>query len=527
LKHHSAFFSSANSQLSNHDLSDTHAEFLAIPRDVCFKKMRTVLVVLALIIHMAVIAQSKGLLQPDAMRQDFNYLRHYLEAAHPGLYKHHTREAMQYKMDSLAATLAKPLPFLEFYKKIAYLIAEVRCEHTYCGYGPGYDKLVQSAAFFPIQLYFSDNKTHVLVNGTTDTTVHPGDELVSINQYPVDSIRQVLYQYIPADGYMTGSKDAELSSMAFSIRYYLFVEQAKEFQIGLRTKQGGLISKTCKAVTLKDINKQALANPVNKPILQLDARLREWRKEPLHLELMPEKNAAVLTVQSFSVDKDRFRSRIDSFFTLLSKNKVQKLIIDLSDNGGGDVELAADLLNYFIKERTSVVEYSYLITDADSILKLSDIPASVLKSKYNYIEPLKDGRAYAKLSELAGELKPLQPRVDRFAGKVYLFVNGGTSSAASTFSAVMKSLGLATVVGQETAGGYEGGGTTNGLDLTLPNSRITAHLSIVWQRFRTQGGDRDRGVVPDIKLVRTFEELVSGSKAWRESILEMDQAIKN
>jgi C-terminal processing protease CtpA/Prc len=132
---------------------------------------------------------------------------------------------------------------------------------------------------------------------------------------------------------------------------------------------------------------------------------------------------------------------------------------------------------------------------------------------------MKDGKSLAKLSKYAGELKLLQPRPDRFTGKVYLFVNGGTSSAASTFAAVMKGLGLGTIVGVETAGCYAGGGTVIGLDLKLPNSKITAHTGLVYQRFRTSGGLPGRGVIPEVPYEISFDELFDTTRPWRQFIL--------
>jgi len=484
--------------------------------------MRTILFVLLLLVNLAVKAQSKPILEPAAMREDFAYLRGNLERTQPMLFIHHTPEAMKAKMDSLAATMDKPLPFIEFFKKIAYLIAEVGCEHTSCGYGEGFETLMRSTVFFPYQLYFTSNKVNILINMTLDKDIHPGDELLSINNHPIDSIRKVLHQYIPVDGHIITSKDQQLSSMAFNVWYNLYIEQPAAFTVTVRTSKGEIITNTVKAVDLQELQKNAVKNPVNKPVLQLDEQFKAWRKEPLHLELFPDQKAAVLTILSFATDMNKFRNKIDSLFHMIADNKTEKLIINLTNNGGGEVELAADLLNYFIKDPTSIVEYSYLLTDKDEDLKLASIPDEIRKSKYDYIEPVKDGKSLAKLSKYAGELKTLQPRPDRFAGKVFLFVNGGTSSAASTFAAVMKSLGLATVVGVETAGCYAGGGTVIGLDLKLPNSKITTHTGLVYQRFRTSGGIPGRGVIPDVPYEITFKELFDTTRPWRKFILGLN-----
>ena len=448
------------------------------------QKMRSFLFILFLITGLVVQAQSRPVMQPAAMKEDFAYLRHYLETTHPMLYIHHTREEMNVWIDSL---------------------------------------LMSSAGFFPYQLYFMEDKVYVLVNLTSEQDIVPGDELLSINNYPIDSIRNVLHSLIPVDGNMKGPRDTRLSSMSFNIWYYLFVQQVDQFIVSIRKNNGSLITKTVKAVKQKKWTGQAFKNPVNKKVFELDARLKVIRKEPLRIELLPDKKTALLTVQTFSMEMERFRKLVDSLFQIASKNSIETLILDLRYNGGGEVELAADLLNYFITTPTSIVEYSYTITDRDEDLKLANVPDDMRKDKYQFIEPLKDGKSYVKLTPYSGELKMLQPRADRFTGRVYILANGGTSSAASTFTGVMKSLKLATIVGEETVGGYAGGGTVIGIDLTLPNSKITTHTGLVYQRFRTNGGEPHRGVIPDISYAMSFEDLFSVERPWLKFIQSLSQ----
>ncbi len=470
----------------------------------------------------------KRILQPAAMQEDFNYLRKMLETTHPGLYKHHSREAMQYKMDSLGRQLTAPLAFIEFYKKIAYLIAEVRCEHTYCNYGQGFDKLLKSAKVLPLQLHFMAGRAYVVVNCTDDTDIQLGDELLTINQHPIDSILKVLYQYLPADGYMLSSKEQEMSGMKFNIWYYLFIGQPAIYEVTLRNKAGQLVEKKWKKPpTIQECNKLAVKNPVNKKILETSKANQEKLKQPLRLELMPGKNTAVLTVQSFSVDKEGFILKMSNFFDTLSTQKISNLLIDVSFNGGGEEELAAELVSYFISQPTRFIEREYLLTDSDAHFAISNIPDDARKNKYEFISPLSDGISEVKISKYSQELKTMQPKPNRFKGKVFIYVNGKTSSAASTFAAVMKSNALATIVGEETAGSYTGGGTVIGLDLKLPNSTITAHTSIVYQVFATSGADGNRGVLPDYPYMPSLDELINGNTSWRDYIIDIISRNKN
>src|SRR5205814_784880 len=131
---------------------------------------------------------------------------------------------------------------------------------------------------------------------------------------------------IPVDGHIVTSKDHQLSSMAFNIWYNLYVEQAKEFKVTVRSK-GKIFTSTVKAVDLQKLQKNAIENPVNKSVLDLDKQFKSWRKEPLHLEVLPDQKAAILTVLSFSVDMTVFRNKIDSLFRVIVSNKTEKLII--------------------------------------------------------------------------------------------------------------------------------------------------------------------------------------------------------
>src|ERR1700742_3929410 len=104
-------------------------------------------------------------LQPAALHEDFSYLRKALEETHPGLYKHHSREEMQHIMDSLYGLLDRPMAFFDFYKIIAHLIAEVKCEHTYSSpYGPDFNKVLTQWKLLPMQIEFMDPKAYVTVN---------------------------------------------------------------------------------------------------------------------------------------------------------------------------------------------------------------------------------------------------------------------------------------------------------------------------------------------------------------------------
>jgi len=123
----------------------------------------------------------------------------------------------------------------------------------------------------------------------------------------------------------------------------------------------------------------------------------------------------------------------------------------------------------------------------------------------------------------ARELDIIEPKANRFTGRLYLYVNAMTASAASTFSAIVQSNKLGTIVGEETGGSYKGGGVTIGIDLTLPRSGIKTHTSLAFMNFAT-GKDKDgsRGVIPDLRHRPGFDELMEGEGiGWRKYVMSL------
>ncbi len=479
-----------------------------------------VMILLQLISYLKAKAQDSAdtrIFQPAEMQQDFNYLRNALEKTHPGLYIHHTKGEMQYKMDSLYALLNQPKPFFEFYKIIAYLIAEVKCEHTYCNpYSSDYRQRAVQWNLIPLQLFFSQDKAYMGVNRTADTSIHLGDEILTINHYPVNSIEHVIFKYLISDGNMESSKEVAISNLSFNLYYYMFIEQPNAYDIEFKNTNGQIFTRHFDTdLKLAENNKLALHNPANKTVLEQDKKYKKLKKNPVRLEFIKDKSMAKITVTDFGGNREKLFKLYDNFFTQIQKEKPATLIIDVSYNGGGDEEYACQLLSYLIDTPTRFIESEYLINDDDSFFKISNLPADVKSNKYAFIDTVIDGKIYAKAqTKYSLELKTFNPQPNGFHGHVFMYVNGGTSSAASSFAGNAKSHHLAKIIGNETAGCYVGGGTTNGLDLTLPNSKINAHTSIVYCKFATTGGDKDRGVIPDYYYIPTIAQLLDGKATW-------------
>lgn len=467
---------------------------------------------------------------PVQMQQDFDQLRQVLEETHPGLYKYTDKPTMQYKMDSLRSLLNQPLSFYRFYQIIATLTADVKCEHTSCEMypRPGFHKHLEQWKVIPFIITFVQGKAYVVVNRTTDTTIHLGDEVCLINHQKIDSLERALYQYVPTEGNIITSKDAFLSSgVNFNFWYAMFISRPDSFDMVFKSPDGKMKERIfTDSLTFKGSYTNTINNPANKWILKNVKENQRQQADPWRLKISPDKQYAVLSLDGFGngfrKDQKKMAEKFADFFAELKRKKTPRLIINLANNPGGDEANAAELFSYLISEPKYFIKDEYLINIDDTWMKkVGGAPADFLTNKNKYVYPVRDGKYYVK-EETQGELPICEPKTNRFTGQVYFFISGKTASAASTFAAVCQSNHIGKFVGQETGGTYFGGGSSVGINSTLTNSGITAHTSINYCDFATTGDhDPGRGVMPDYPYNPSFTELLGGDKVWEDYIVKL------
>ena len=141
-------------------------------------------------------------LSSEQMQQDFNYLLKILTETHPALYRYSSKDFMASKMDSLYSLLDKPMNFYDFYLVLSDLIANVRCAHTYLIPTKNFESFyLNQIKTFPLMLYFTESKYYVTVNGTSENSIRPGYELLSIKGKSMQGIRSQMQKFLWADGY--------------------------------------------------------------------------------------------------------------------------------------------------------------------------------------------------------------------------------------------------------------------------------------------------------------------------------------
>lgn len=172
-------------------------------------------------------------------------------------------------------------------------------------------------------------------------------------------------------------------------------------------------------------------------------------------------NTAVITITRFDNDTGTIVQKIvnDEF----AKRGINKVILDLRNNGGGYVSAAKDLLSLWI--------------DGEPIL--------VQKSRNDQEDITKSNRGQAKLANI----------------KTVVLVNGGTASASEIVAGALKDYDKATLIGEQT---YGKGVVQTLLDLSGGTTLKVTTASWYTPMGTSINGD---GIKPDQVIERTYDDI--------------------
>ncbi len=445
------------------------------------------------------------MLSPEQMQKDFNYLRRILTKTHPGLYRYLPKEKMQVKLDSVYQLLNKPLPFYSFYKNVLSVISDVRCAHTNALPTADFNRYIGSIRTFPFFLFPIDNKLYVIFNGSTDSQITLGYQLVQINGRSSDNIMQTIKKHYWSDGYIEVSKNTALQGGSFCLFYYTLIERPDQFDVEFKDLNGNLYRSTVPAQKYGVTERAYTKNKINQKANQL---YNQRHKQPWRLSFPADVPAtALLRFDGFGgkgmTTSESARLGMKNFMNDAMKKteskKCTNLIIDVRSNSGGWDIQGVELFTFLMKQDTAVRYYQkmHAITDSSEFLNYSDLSADDRKNLKQGLKKEANG-SFSLRQEVTAELQPQLPKANRFNGNIYILQNERSFSTTSEFLAACKTYQVGTLVGMECGGAYEGGNGASFIHLELPHSKIQIGSPLVYYSNATRGQFQiGRGTIPD------------------------------
>ena len=359
----------------------------------------------------------------DELKEDFNFLLDKLSEYHPQLYLYTSREVFETRADAIMKSINQDLSMIEFFDLIAPLVENVKCSHTGIRFPEDYQNgIFSNENFLPLKLLFTADKVYCLKNlDNSNQVITPGIEILSINNIPVQNIKDRLYLFFPTEGNNLTSKNYQLNKNFNSC--FNWIDNSEYFEIEY-VKEGAKLRTSVKACNYSDIEEK-------NEVIQ--------NEMPVEFFVDGNNNIAILTIKSFMIHNiNKYIQKMDDIFQSLQNEKIQKLVVDLRGNSGGHPIFAAQLLSYLTTR-----DFTYFKRNKD----------------IEEFEPLYNTMSPSKLN---------------FKGDVYVFVDGGCLSTTGHLISLLKYNTDAIFVGEEPGSTYR----CNDFSLkeTLPNTKIEVNI---------------------------------------------------
>ncbi len=169
---------------------------------------------------------------------------------------------------------------------------------------------------------------------------------------------------------------------------------------------------------------------------------------------------AIIHITRFDTDTGTI---VRDFTKDFKEKGINKVILDLRDNGGGYVSAAKDLLSLWIDSKAVLVQKSARLPD----------------------ETIYANHGQATLSDM----------------KTVVLINGGTASASEIVAGALKDYNKATLIGEKTYG--------KGVVQTLVKLSGGSMLKVTTAHWYTPNGNsiNGAGISPDNEIVRTYDDI--------------------
>ncbi len=412
----------------------------------------------------------------NQLLEDLKALKGELEAYHPGCLDYIT----QGEFDGLFVDPfvgEDSVSYAHFYRhvsKIPYVIGDAHLGVAHSSYV--YNFVRDQMVLFPFSIYTYQGDMYINKNLSSSGVLGTGVKVLSINGKRSSDLLDFFTQFIPRDG-QNDSGPRHSVSHNFNLLYAEYEDTPSIFQLRVEDSTGRQGKVGVLAQLVRDQHKLNW-----KRYRHDDARISD--RPSLAYEDMAD-SIGILTVRTFFVESWRSDPFFQNAFGKLRRRGLRHLILDLRDNGGGDLGMTFDLLSYLIHRPIMPFKgFSIKANTREGYQTRTLIKSSTIFDQYHRVL--------------------VEPQRRPFEGKIYVLVNGMTASASVLLTQMLRTHTDATIIGQEAGANpyLMNGGSMR--KFTLPNTRIRVRIPLSKISIQTDEQTHARGLMPDI----FFEEEV-------------------
>ncbi len=447
---------------------------------------------------------------PSLAQQDFKIFKSILTKGHPSLYEYVNKEYLDSIMSTEESTLTGEISDMALYKKMLFVSDKIKDANLLL-IPPKTFSLQQH--YFPLILKLIDKEFYT---DTDDYGIPIGSKIIKINDKITSSILKDLEIYSSSNGYNTTKKyrDIELK-FGFFYSYQYGIE--KHFSIDYTTPQGNIKNITLPAepynsVQLRETKRNSYFFEFHKKI-DKNSFFKNYHTNKMPFLFFKEKlKTAILVVNSFAIDSNKFSSYLETIFKEIKKKKVKHLVIDVRNNEGGYRENAIYLYSYLtsslFKQRISEFVSSLSIPER----KYSS--GTFIEDEKKLKKTFYDHPSYNGWELSFDNLETIMvPNTNNFNGKIHVLTGGKTVSEGSDFALLAKNDPEILLIGEETGGGYYFQTGEFPIYYELPNSRIKLIMFMkkINHYVKNKTIPEGSGVIPDKKIHLSVLDLIKGN----------------
>jgi hypothetical protein len=410
-----------------------------------------------------------GKLSRAQAKFDIDALIYTISQVHPNMFSVCNQGAYLQAVSDVKASLPDSLTNVELYNRVAPLVTLIGDGHTTMNFP--YDIFSDNNARstlkrMPLILDVDSNDSTFTVTSCIDNIIPIGAKVLSVNGNSYKDIAANMMRYASGERYFF--KLIRLHDINIALFQSLY--KADKYNVTYEYK-GQTRQTTLLPMTVAESESRMSGE-----------KSKNSAKPYYSLRIIKGKKIAVMDFRSFS-NPQKMKSFADSMFSVLKKNKINDLIIDIRHNGGGISEVGDVLFQYI-----SPVPFQQF---GSAIMRITPTTQKLLgstRSTPNWYYQSSDNTS----------LIPLQSNPLRFTGKVYLLISHNTFSSAGSFSWAFKQFKMGTIIGEESGGMNVCFGDR--LEYTLPVSHLTCGIS--YKRFWQYDADETdiHGTIPDFQV---------------------------
>jgi hypothetical protein len=444
-----------------------------------------------------------------ALIADIDTMFAIIERVHPDPYTVVSRDSMRRARGAVAAAFPDSVSRLAAWSSYARLAAMIGDGHTNVS-APGEEILRfanRGGLLFPTRTAVTDSGSlTVTAYRSGDALLQRGEQIVSVNNHPVDSLVRAFAAEIGGESERWRE---EVAARQFESLLLLNGIRAP-FTVDVRSSR----AEAAKRVQVGGASRDSLVAADRRAAASAPraARARNFTYRLL------DDLTAYMDLVSLEGDRDQFRQSLDSVFVQLRADSAARLVVDLRNNGGGDSWLGDELLSHITTKpyrmssaklwKMSAEYRAYLKSMVRSPLKNLPVEKVIPTGRRMFSGPA------GKIVRFDFDPEQHSSREPTFDGPVCVLIGAGTFSSAVDLADGIKTYRLATLIGEETGGRPNSFGEIYYFRTPATGFLVTVSSAAF---VRANGDTTDHhGVLPDIEVRRSAADVRVG----RDPVIE-------